>query len=138
MTQSRVDRLAQEDSVRLVFSGAGELTLQKAQPIDLSREANGQLSLILDYRVTQAPTGTVTLGMAGGRSASVPITGALRAAGGDWAQLAVPLRCFADGGVDMAHVTRPAVIAATGATGIDVSGIRVASAPPGPVSCGQP
>ncbi|WP_425505733.1 glycoside hydrolase family 3 N-terminal domain-containing protein [Sphingomonas hominis] len=137
VTQSRVDRLAQEDSVRLVFSGAGELTLQKAQPIDLSREANGQLSLILDYRVTQAPTGTVTLGMAGGRSATVPITGALRAAGGDWAQLAVPLRCFADGSVDMTKVTRPATIAVTGKLGIDVSGIRVASAPPGPVSCGS-
>jgi beta-glucosidase len=137
VTQSRVDRLAQEDSVRLVFSGAGELTLQKAQPLDLSREANGQLSLILDYRVTQAPTGTVTLGMAGGRSATVPIAGALRAAGGDWAQLAVPLRCFADGGVDMTKVTRPATIAVTGKLGIDVSGICVASAPPGPVSCGS-
>ena len=93
----------------------------------------------LDYRVTRAAAGTVTLGMAaaGGRSASVPITGALRAAGSDWTELAVPLRCFADQGVEMAKVTRPAVIAATGAAGIDVSGIRIASAPPGPVSCGQ-
>ena len=141
VTQARVDRQAQEDSVRLAFTGAGELAVQQAQPIDLSRESNGQLSLILDYRVTRAPTGTVTLGMAaagaGGRTASVPITGALRTAGSDWTELAVPLRCFADQGVDMAHVTRPAVIAATGAAGIDLSGIRVASAPPGPVSCGQ-
>lgn len=137
LTQARVDRQAQEDSVRLSFTGAGELAVAQAQPIDLSRESNGQLSLILDYRVTRAPTGTVTLGMAGGRSASVPITGALRAAGGDWTELAVPLRCFADQGVDMAKVTHPAVIAASGAAGIDVSGIRVASAPPGPVSCGQ-
>ncbi|WP_375271205.1 glycoside hydrolase family 3 N-terminal domain-containing protein [Sphingomonas sp.] len=137
VTQSRVDRLAQEDSVRLVFGGTGELALQKAQPMDLSRESNGQLSLILDYRVTQAPTGTVTLGMAGGRAASVPITGALRASGRDWAQLAVPLRCFADGGVDMMKVTRPATIAATGKVGLDISGVRVASAPPGPISCGS-
>ncbi|MBW6524861.1 exo 1,3/1,4-beta-D-glucan glucohydrolase [Sphingomonas sp. RHCKR47] len=139
VTQSRIDRQAQEDSVRLAFAGTGDLAVQQAQPIDLSRESNGQLSLILDYRVTRAATGTVTLGMAaaGARSASVPITGALRAAGSDWTELAVPLRCFADQGVDMAHVTRPAVIAATGAAGIDVSGIRVASAPPGPVSCGQ-
>ncbi|WP_019516184.1 glycoside hydrolase family 3 protein [Sphingomonas sp. Mn802worker] len=137
VTQARIDRQAQEDSVRLTFTGAGELAVEQAQPIDLSRESNGQLSLILDYRVTHAPTGTVTLGMAGGRSASVPITGALRGAGSDWTQLAVPLRCFADQGVDMAKVTRPAVIAATGAVGIDVSGIHVASAPPGPVSCGQ-
>ena len=139
VTQARIDRQAQEDSVRLTFTGAGEFAVAQAQPIDLSREANGQLSLILDYRVTRAAAGTVTLGMAaaGGRSASVPITGALRAAGSDWTELAVPLRCFADQGVEMAKVTRPAVIAATGAAGIDVSGIRIASAPPGPVSCGQ-
>ncbi|SEL75769.1 exo-1,4-beta-glucosidase [Sphingomonas palmae] len=137
VTQARVDRQAQEDSVRLTFAGAGELAVEQAQPIDLSRESNGQLSLILDYRVTRAPTGTVTLGMAGGRSATVPITGVLRNAGSDWTELAVPLRCFADQGVDMARITRSAVIAATGAAGIDVSGIRVASAPPGPVICGQ-
>lgn len=137
VTQTRVDRQAQEDSVRLAFAGAGELVVQQAQPINLSRESNGQLSLILDYRVTQAPTGTVTLGMTGGRSASVPITGALRAGSGDWAQLAVPLRCFADAGVDMAKVTRPATITTTGKLGLDISGVRIASAPPGPVSCGS-
>ena len=137
VTQSRVDRLAQEDSVRLVFNGAGELALQKAQPLDVSREANGELSLILDYRVTQAPTGTVTLGMTGGRSATVPITGALRKAGGEWTQLAVPLRCFVDGGVDMTKVTRPTTVTATGKLGLDISGVRIASAPPGPVSCGS-
>jgi len=136
VTQSRVDRAAQEDSIRLTFTGAGDFAIQRAQPLDLSRESNGELSLILDYRVTRAPTGTVTLGMSGGRDATVPITGALRTPGQDWTQLAVPLRCFADQGVDMAKVTRPVVIASTGTLGLDVSGVRVASAPPGPVSCG--
>ena len=45
-------------------------------------------------------------------------------------------RCFAQGGATMGAVQRPWVIATTGRLGMDVSGIRIASAPPGPVSCG--
>jgi beta-glucosidase len=138
VTLGRVDRLAQEDSLRLAWTGTGTLALAQAQPIDITRESNGQLSLLVDYRVTTPPAGTVTLTMTGGGTASVPITGALRTSTGEWLQLAVPLRCFADNGVDMAAVTQPAVIASTGALGLDVSGIRIASAPPGPVTCGTP
>ena len=64
------------------------------------------------------------------------ITGALRGDLGEWRQLVVPLRCFAAGGVDMGRVGETAIIATDGRLGLDVSGIRVASAPPGPVSCG--
>ena len=134
--QTRIDRNAQEDSLRLAFTGKGEASIEEAKPIDVTRESNGQLSLLLDYRITGAATGEVTLGMTGGKTATVPVTGAMKAAGADWRQIAVPLRCFADGGVDMAKVTKPVTLASTGALGIDISGIRIASAPPGPVACG--
>ncbi|MCT8002046.1 exo 1,3/1,4-beta-D-glucan glucohydrolase [Sphingomonas sanguinis] len=136
--QTRIDRAAQEDSLRFTFtgSGPGSAVIEEAKPIDVTREANGQLSLLLDYRVTVAPTDAVTLGMEGGKPASVPITGALKGALGEWRQLAVPLRCFADGGVDMATVSKPWVIATEGKLTLDISSIRIASAPPGPVSCG--
>ncbi len=134
--QTRIDRAAQEDSLRFAFAGAGSASIEEAKPIDLTRESNGQLSLVVDYRVTTASAGEVTLGMTGGKTATVPITGAVKQAGTDWRQLAVPLRCFAEGGVDMAQVSKPATLTTTGALGIDVSSIRIASAPPGPVSCG--
>ncbi|WP_121115933.1 glycoside hydrolase family 3 protein [Croceibacterium ferulae] len=138
VTLGRVDRLAQEDSLQLTYAGTGTLALAQAQPIDLTRESNGQLSLLMEYRVVAPPAGTVTLGMTGGGTASVPITGALREGAGEWRELAVPLRCFADNGVDMAAVTRPAAITSSGALRLDVSGIRIASALPGPVTCGTP
>lgn len=136
--QSRVDRAAQGDSLRFASAGNGpaRAAIEEAKPIDIAREPNGQLSLLLDYRVTGAPTGEVTLGMEGGKAASVPITGALKAEAGQWRQLAVPLRCFADGGVAMGAVTKPWTIAAGGRLTLDISAIRIASAPPGPVSCG--
>ena len=135
---SRVDRTSQEDSLRLSFAGTGAAStyLDEATPIDLTRETNGDLSLIVDYRVTQAPTAEVTLGVLGKAAGTVPITGALKGEVGEWRQIAVPLRCFAQGGATMGAVQRPWVIATTGRLGMDVSGIRIASAPPGPVSCG--
>ena len=135
---SRVDRTSQEDSLRLTFGGTGAASayLDEATPIDLTRETNGDLSLIVDYRVTQAPTAEVTLGVLGKAAGTVPITGALKGEVGEWRQIAVPLRCFAQGGATMGAVQRPWVIATTGRLGMDVSGIRIASAPPGPVSCG--
>ncbi len=135
---SRVDRNSQEDSLRLVFAGTGAANayLDEATPIDLTRETNGDLSLIVDYRVTQGPTAEVTLGVLGKAAGAVPITGALKGEVGEWRQIAVPLRCFAQGGATMGSVQRPWVIATTGRLGMDVSGVRIASAPPGPVSCG--
>lgn len=135
---SRVDRTSQEDSLRLTFAGTGAAStyLDEATPIDLTRETNGDLSLIVDYRVTQAPSAEVTLGVRGKAAGTVPITGALKGEVGEWRQIAVPLRCFAQGGATMGAVQRPWVIATTGRLGMDVSGIRIASAPPGPVSCG--
>lgn len=136
--QTRVDRAAQEDSLRFTFAGTApaDAAIEEAKPIDITRESNGQLSLLLDYRVTGAPSGEVTLGMEGGKTASVPITGALKGELGQWRQLAVPLRCFADGGVAMGAVSKPWIIATSGTLNLDISSIRIASAPPGPVSCG--
>ena len=132
---ARTDRRGQEDSLRVTFKGQGSVAIEQAMPIDLTRESNGQLSLILDYRVTAAPAGEVTLGIADtAKTATVPLTGAMKA--GDWTTVAVPLRCFADKGVAMAKVTQPFVLASSGALGVDISGIRVGSAPAGPVTCG--
>ena len=137
VAQTRTDRGAQEDSLRLVWNGKGpgEAAIEQAKPIDLTRESNGQLSLIMDYRVTAAPSGPVMLGMADtAKTATVPLTGAL--AKGDWTTVAVPLRCFADQGIGMGAIVKPFVVTTAGTLAMDVSSIRIGSAPAGPVTCG--
>ncbi len=132
--QTRTDRRGQEDSLRLTYQGAGSVAIEQAMPIDLTRESNGDLSLIVEYRVTAKPTGAVTVGVADtGKSATVALTNQL--AVGDWATVAVPLRCFANQGVVMNKVTKPFELASSGALGIDVSTIRIGSATT-PIACG--
>ncbi|MBM6578084.1 exo 1,3/1,4-beta-D-glucan glucohydrolase [Microvirga sp. SRT01] len=137
LAQTRTDRSAQEDSLRLVWNGKGngEAAIEQATPIDVTRETNGQLSLIVDYRVTAAPSAPVTLGMADpAKSATVPLNGGLTK--GDWTTIAVPLRCFADQGLNMKTIVKPFALATSGTLSIDVSAIRIGSAPAGPVRCG--
>lgn len=133
---ARTDRNGQEDSLRLAWSGAGAVSVAERTPVDFTRESNGQLSLIIDYRVRRAAVGPVSLSMASGDTqVDLPLSGALKAEG-DWTSLAAPLRCFADGGLNMSAVTVPFALKATSELAIDISSIRIASAPPGPVQCG--
>ena len=133
-----VDRRAQEDARSLVWNGTGGASVQiiAAQPLDISRESNGELSLVFEYRVDTRPTGLVTLSMG---STGFPITGALRSAtAGQWTTLAVPLRCFARGGVDMQRVALPFVLTAAGKLGLSLSDVRIASAAVPQDRCGEP
>ena len=136
---SGVDRRAQEDSRLFAFDGSGPgiARVSAARALDLTREANGELSLFVEYRVDAAPTGEVRLGM---NDASVPITGFLRAATpGQWTTLSVPLQCFAKAGADFRQVVRPFTLSTAGRLRVAVSDIRLQH-PGGSIStqCGRP
>jgi beta-glucosidase len=128
-----VDRRAQEDARRFTWDGSGpaSVSFNASQPLDISREANGELSLVIDYRVDAAPSGSVSLGLQCGPEClnSVPITGAMRGAPvGEWRTLAVPLRCLSRTNGDMSRVIAPLVISSTGSLSLSLSDARIASA----------
>lgn len=140
---SGVDRRAQEDARRLVWDGSGAAAarISASQPLDLSREFVGELSLIVEYRVDTKPTEPVSLGIGCGRDcgASVPIAGLLRAAPlAQWNTLTVPLRCLASTGLDKQRIMAPFVIVTAGRLALAVSDVRVASAAGPQTQCGQP
>jgi beta-glucosidase len=126
-TIRNIDRMRQEDTRLVSFSGAGEqfVRLAASQPLDISRETNAQLSLVVDYRVQDGPTAPVRIGMEG---AFVPVTNALKnAPKGAWQTLAIPLGCFARAGADMQKITTPFVLNTSGRLTIAVSGLTIAS-----------
>jgi beta-glucosidase len=142
--ERRIDRRAQEDARSFTWPGGREtrLVLQAGDPVDLSRETTGQLSLVFDYRVDAPPTDEVILRMACGPASctgQVPVTGALRGApAAEWRTLAIPLGCFASTATfDPKHVTIPFEIATSGRLGLSISDVRVASAAVKQDACGQ-
>jgi beta-glucosidase len=123
-----IDRAAQEDARLVEWSGDafGRAGLASDLPIDLSREANGQLSLGFDFNVRDAATRDVSVVVECGADCrgAIPITADLAAAGtGVWKHLKIPLSCFRNAGADMRRVTAPFLIASDGKLAISISNV---------------
>jgi len=135
-----VDREVQEDAREAVWSGAGTATVYLAarEPIDLSRESNGEMALSLDVRVDSAPTAAVMLGMTCGEGCA----GARDVASllselppGEWSTLAVRLRCFEDAGADMRRIERPFSLSTAGPLSVRFADVRLVSAAESEATC---
>ena len=120
-----VDDLAQESGRRFTFSDAGGQALIWGGPIDLSRQANGEMALSFRYRVDERAQGGMKLGLG---QAAVDLTSLFGAAPvGEWRTIKVRLSCFRDAGADLAAVERPFQLVSERAAVVSVSEIRLAS-----------
>jgi beta-glucosidase len=144
VTASATDKSAQEDARLLSWKGSSDaavsLTLTGTSPIDLQREANGQLSLGFDYRVGAPLTAPVTLSMecGAGCRGSLPIQSALSsAAAGQWGHVKVPLNCFASAGAHLGRITAPFVVQSAGPATLSVANIRLETGTDGTIACGD-
>ncbi|WP_083487859.1 glycoside hydrolase family 3 protein [Pseudoxanthomonas dokdonensis] len=128
---SGVDYQQQEDARRLAWSGNGtaSMVLHSEQPLDISRETNGDVMLVTTLRPEQLPAGAkVTLGMSCGNDCAgkVDISQALAdMSNGKWGRLGVALRCFAGNGVDVARVDDIWQLQASGAVQLSVSRVAL-------------
>jgi beta-glucosidase len=124
------DHAAQEDARVATWSGAttATLALERAAPLDLQREANGQLSLAFEYRVDAPPTGAVKLAVECGATCRgvVPIESQLRKAPrGEWRQFKILLQCFQKSGADMRSVTAPFTLTTGGSLQLGIANVRL-------------
>ena len=132
VTVTVVDDLAQESGRRFTFAGAPrQLALIWGNPVDLSRQANGEMALSFRYRVDAAPTDRVTLSAGaadpariGGFDLTPYLTdGPL----GQWHTIKIRLSCFGDAGADLTALERPFQLSTPGQLTLSVSEIRLAS-----------
>ena len=134
------DKAAQEDAriIRWNGEGAAWVGLSSTETIDLQREANGQLSLALDYKV-DSPVGNevdLRIGCGTGCQGIVPVAQALSAARtGQWAHLKVPLACFGKAGANLGRVTTPFALQTSGRLALSVANIRLESGLDGVTTC---
>src|SRR5690606_7460760 len=101
-----VDHQRQEDSRRFAWSGSTPATVSiYAEPaIDLSRETNGDLLLVLTLRPDAVPA-SGNLGISAGRGTPVSLRESLAALpAGQWTTVGVPLTCLAHPGAGVSAV----------------------------------
>ncbi len=101
------DHIVQEGARRFdVQQGPAVIELANLDPMDLTRETNGDVLLVMTVRRDSALTGPITLSLTGASgTATVPLGDAKKTPQGQWARVAVPLKCFASAG--MAAVGKP-------------------------------
>ncbi len=121
-----VDHKAQEDAWRLRWSGAGRsaAAFVPAEPLDLSRETNGDVLLLLTLRVESALAKDVSFFVeCGDKCAAKAMVGEQLAAlpRDAWTRVGIPLKCFQAAGASMGKLLAPAGIEAAAGTQLSVS-----------------
>lgn len=131
---------------QLSWTGKGEaaIAVTGGNGLDLTRQANGALSLQVDYRVDEAPAGTVWLisGPGSGTGPAAPgaldLTSVLKAAPlGQWQTLKVKLSCFKQAGADLSRVTTPFALSTGGTLRLSLATVRLSADPAGSICPGH-
>ncbi|MFW2421202.1 MAG: glycoside hydrolase family 3 protein [Porticoccaceae bacterium] len=119
LTVSSVDIVVQEDGRKLSWQGNGQresqFYWQADQGMDLTALAEDNAALVVSYQLLREPTSAVALRM----DCSYPCSGALNItaelkSSQEWQNLALPLNCFAQRGVDLSKVNTPLLLSTAG------------------------
>jgi beta-glucosidase len=122
ITARAVDIAAQEDARQFDWNAEGVLSIE-GPPVNLLRQLDEGFVLLLDWRIDHAVPGPVRLSLG---TATVDLGDAVRAApAGSVITTRVPLRCFHDGGADLAAVGQPLRITAPAGFSATLRNVRV-------------
>ena len=125
-------------ALRFAGGGDGAVRLEGDDPLDLTRESNGNLALALDLAVLAAPSGPVRLAMGCGEdcTGAVDLTGLLAGLPPDeWRTVRVRLRCFAEKGADMARIDAPLHLSTRGSFALGLASVQLLPATEGAADC---
>jgi len=135
-----VDDAVQEGARRFVFSGDGPATVQITSEgsVDLSREANGDVMLLVRLRRDAAAPADVKLGVAcgAGCAGQVPFADTLNAVpAATWQVVGIPLKCFSKAGADVSKVNEALVIASSGKLDLAFSQVKLGTVADKTLTC---
>ncbi len=118
------DAAVQEGARRFqIAGGEAAVTLGTFEPIDISRETNGDVMLLFTLKVTDAPD-RAGIAMRSGTEA-VAITDVRIPEGGEFVRYGFTLKCLRDKGIDMTMVSMPFVLATSGKADFALSEVRL-------------
>lgn len=120
---SATDFLVQEGARRFeVSEGRNAVSLSTYDPVDITRETNGDVMLLFTLRMDLAPE-SASIGLGGlGGSAESAVT---LPASGQFVRYGISLKCLRDKGVNMASVGTPFSFATSGKTDFALGEVRL-------------
>lgn len=136
-----VDRNAQEDAWKLEWKGTARAEWTPPSALDINRETNGDVAVLVTLKVDALGSGPVSLladceGETCG--AKIPLTDTLKAIpSGQWQRVGVLMKCIRKAGANMARLTAPFGIEAGAGTVITVHEVRQGTDAERSVACAQ-
>ena len=113
--------MAPDDSILLHWPGEGVFEAS-GLTVDWARESNAQMAMRVDYRLEQALSGPVMMGMACGKGCSVEFPLDISAAEvSRWTTRTIKLRCFEDLGLDLRNIDKPFYLYSAGGNKLSIS-----------------
>jgi beta-glucosidase len=97
-----------------ISGGAAAVTLGTFEPLDISRETNGDVMLLVTLKMTDAPDRAGIAMRSGAETAAIATCEIPQ--GSEFVRYGLSLKCLRDKGVDMTKVAMPFVFATEGAT----------------------
>jgi beta-glucosidase len=135
-----IDDQVQEGARRFVFAGDGKGTVQITSEgaVDLSREANGDVMLLVRLRREGDVPKDLKLGVAcgAGCAGSVDFADTLDdVPAGQWQTVGVPLKCFARNGADVSKVNEALTLETEGKLDLAFSQVKLGTVADKTLSC---
>jgi beta-glucosidase len=124
-----VDAGAQENARSVTWSGQGPgALLVRGAPVDLQRQATGDMAVNLTVRVDRAPTAAMRLaaGCGAGCEGGVDVSSLLRGPAPAPRTLKVKLSCLRSAGADLSRVDQPVVLSTSGSAALTILDMRIA------------
>ncbi len=139
VTVTATDHVVQEGARRFTVSdGQAAIALSTQAPVDVTRQSNGDVALLVTARRDAAITGTPTIGVRSGqKAANVAFADLAALPAGQWRTVAVPLKCFARAGADLAKLDAPFVLTLTGPATVSVSRVALGTVADQTVACAK-
>jgi len=129
VTMTALDHKAQEDARLFAFVGDARVAIE-GEPIDISRESNGDMALQVEYQVLgdNVANTVLSIGCGEGCSGAIDITKELaNKLNQGWQVARLKLSCFAERGADMTKIDSPFTLDVSGAMQIQLSAIDIVS-----------
>ena len=135
-----VDDQVQEGARRFVYAGDGPATIAITSEgaVDVSRETNGDVMLLVRLRRDAEVPKDTTIGMSCGASCggSLPIADTLNAMpAGKFATVGVMLKCFQKAGVDVSKVDSALIIESSGKLDLSFSQVKLGTVADKSMAC---
>jgi beta-glucosidase len=135
-----VDDQVQEGARRFVFAGDGPATISISSEgsVDISREANGDVMLLVRLRRDADAPKDVTVGMTCGANCGGKLPFGDTLAGikaGTWTTVGISLKCFQKAGVDVTKVNESFVVQSEGKLDLSFSQVKLGTVADKTYSC---